>query len=74
MRYEIEIKFHKDFIAEEGNKIIVGLSSKPQKGKANRELIKKISKHFKVSSSKVRIIAGEKSRKKLIEIDENNKI
>jgi len=72
MRYEIEIKFHKDFIAIDGNKIMIGLSSKPQQGKANRELIKKISKHFNLSTSRVRIIAGEKSRKKIIEIIENN--
>jgi len=41
--YEVEVEFHKDFIKVEGNKIIVGLTSMPEKGKANLELIKKIS-------------------------------
>jgi len=68
MRYEVEVKFHEDFIIVERNKIIIGLRSKPEKGRANKELIKKIAKYFKVSSSNVKIISGFKSRKKIIEI------
>ncbi|MCW3974888.1 MAG: DUF167 domain-containing protein [Candidatus Bathyarchaeota archaeon] len=56
-----------------GNKIIIGLSSKPEKGKANLELIKKISKKFNVSSSQVKIIAGAKSKNKVIEIVKNRR-
>jgi len=52
----------------EGNRIVVGLTSKPEKGKANRELIKKLAKHFKVSSSRVKIVAGLKSRRKIVEV------
>lgn len=68
MRYEVEVEFHRDFIKVEGNKIIVGLTSMPEKGKANLELIKKLAKYFKVSSSQVKIVAGLKSRKKIVEI------
>ena len=71
MKFEVEVKFHQDFIIVNGNKIIIGLSSKPEKGKANLELIKKISKKFDVSSSQVKIIAGTKSRNKIIEIFDN---
>ena len=68
MRYEVEVKFHKDFLRIEGNRIIVGLTSKPEKGKANLELIKKLAKHFKVSPSQIRIVVGLKSRRKIVEI------
>ena len=47
---------------------IAYLKSNPEKNKANIELIKLISKHFKVSSSRVRIISGKTSRNKRIEI------
>jgi uncharacterized protein (TIGR00251 family) len=62
------MEFHKDFIRVEGNRIIVGLTSTPEKGEANMELIKKLAKHFKVSSSQVRIVAGLKSRRKIVEV------
>jgi len=71
MRYEVEVVFRKDFLLVKANKIIVGLTSKPERGKANLELIKKIAKHFKVSSSQIRILSGLKSRKKIIEILEH---
>lgn len=70
MKYEVEVKFHKNFIKVEGNKILVGLTSKPEKGKANLELIKKLAKYFKVPSSHVRIVSGLKSKRKIIEITE----
>ncbi|MGB9760738.1 MAG: DUF167 domain-containing protein, partial [Thermoproteota archaeon] len=54
----------------EGNKIVVGLTSKPVGGKANLELIKKLAKHFKVPSSQVKIVSGLKSRRKIVEIIE----
>ena len=68
LRYEVEVKFHKDFIRVDGNTIFVGLISKPEKGKANLELIRKLAKHFNVSSSQVSIISGLKSRRKIVEI------
>ena len=70
MKYEVEVKFHKNFIKVEGNKILVGLTSKPEKGKANLELIKKLAKYFKVPSSHIRIVSGLKSRRKIVEITE----
>ena len=70
MKYEVEVKFHKNFIKVEGNKILVGLTSKPEKGKANLELIKKLAKYFKVPSSHVRIVSGLKSKRKIVEITE----
>jgi uncharacterized protein (TIGR00251 family) len=70
MRYEVEVEFHKDFVKIEGNKVVVGLTSKPIGGKANVELIKKLAKYFGVSSSQVKIVSGLKSRRKIIELIE----
>lgn len=72
LRYEVEVKFHDDFIKVEGNKIVVGLTSKPEKGKANLELIKKLAKHFNVPSTRVKIIAGLKSKRKIVEVKQSN--
>ena len=66
--YKVSVTFHKDFIEVNNDEISVGIKSKPQKGEANRELVRKISKYFNVPQSQVKITAGEKSRKKLIQI------
>ncbi|MDQ1281631.1 MAG: uncharacterized protein QG670_2896 [Thermoproteota archaeon] len=68
MRYEVEVKFHKDFIEVYGNRISIGLTSKPERGQANRELLKKLAKYFKVSVSQIRIVSGLTSRSKVVEI------
>jgi uncharacterized protein (TIGR00251 family) len=70
VKYDVEVTFHKDYVQVEGNKISVGLTSKPEKGKANTELIKKLAKHFNVPSSHVNIISGLKGRRKVVEIVE----
>jgi len=40
----------------------------PTEGKANKALVELLAGHFKVKKSSVRIIKGEKSREKVIEI------
>ncbi|MBC7327187.1 DUF167 domain-containing protein [bacterium] len=51
----------------EGDPLVVKVKEKAEKGKANEAVIKLLSRYFK---AKVRIIRGEKSRHKLVEIDE----
>jgi len=68
MKYTVEVKFHEDFLTVEENRIIAGLRAKPERGEANRELVKKIAKHFKISTSQVKIISGLKSKNKIVEI------
>ncbi len=53
--------------SEEG--LIVYLTSVPEKGRANEELIEIISGYFGVAKSKINIKRGHTSRIKLIEID-----
>lgn len=52
----------------DGNQITVGIKSKPVDGEANREIIKKLAKHFGVPSTSIIIKSGHKSSKKIIEI------
>jgi uncharacterized protein YggU (UPF0235/DUF167 family) len=70
LHYEVLVKFNKDFIDvdEAGRKITLGVRAKPIKGKANEEMIKKLAKYFSVPSSKIRIVAGLRSKNKIIEI------
>ncbi|MFW5705295.1 MAG: DUF167 domain-containing protein [Nanoarchaeota archaeon] len=50
---------------EEKQKIIAYLNSAPEDGKANHELIKLFKKEQEL---KVKLVAGEKSRKKLLKV------
>lgn len=68
MRYKVSVKLHRDFVGVEGDEIVVGVTAKPQKGEANRELLRKIAKHFGVPSSSVRLVSGAGSRKKIIDV------
>jgi len=70
MRYSLSVKFNKDFVeVDEAARIItIGIRAKPVKGKANEEIVKKLAKHFDVPSSSVRIVAGARSKSKVVEI------
>ena len=70
MLYEITVEFNKENLEISENKIIMGIKSRPVKGEANKEIIKKLAKHFGVSSSKIQIKAGHKSKTKIIEIQD----
>jgi hypothetical protein len=50
----------------DGDPLIVRVKEKPVKGKANRSVIKLLSKHF---NSRVRIVSGAKSKEKWIEVE-----
>lgn len=68
MKYSVIVKFHKDFVKVDGKQIVVGIQAKPEKGKANEEVIQKIARHFKIAPSRVRIHSGVRSQRKVIEI------
>ena len=69
LRYNVRVKFHQDFLKVSGNTIVAGIKAEPQKGEANRELIGKVAKHFKLSPSRIRILSGKKSRSKVLEVE-----
>ena len=67
-KYEVKVKFHKDFIEVKDRVIEVGVTANPEEGKANKEVLQKIARHFKVPLSHVNIVLGKTSRKKIVEI------
>lgn len=69
MKYLVRVSFNSSFFLHvENNEIKISLKSKPELGKANRELIKSLSEHFKISTNKIKILSGFSSRKKVVEI------
>ena len=49
----------------------IKVAAPPVEGKANKELISFLAEHFKVSKNKISILSGEKSRNKIVEIEQN---
>ena len=68
MIYKVSVNFSKEFLEINENQINIGIKLKPIKGQANKEIIKKIAKHFGISSSQIQIKTGHKSQEKIIEI------
>ena len=68
MIYKVKVEFSKEFLEIKYNQINIGVKSKPIKGESNKEIIKKLAKHFGISTALVHIKSGHKSRQKIIEI------
>ena len=68
MLYKVSVSFHRNYVKITDDHIEIGIMEKPVKGKANVEIIKQIAKHLGISKSQVRIVAGEKSQDKLVEV------
>ncbi|NIM25313.1 MAG: DUF167 domain-containing protein [Nitrosopumilaceae archaeon] len=70
MIYKVRVLFNQEFFEISGSQITIGVKSKPIKGEANKEVIKKLAKHFGVSSMKILIKSGHTTKNKIIEIQE----
>ena len=57
-----------DQMSVAGDEIAISIKSQPERGKANRELTKKLSQHFGVPEASIRIVSGLASRKKVVEV------
>jgi uncharacterized protein (TIGR00251 family) len=69
VRYSVSVRFSPDGRLEvSGNEIAISIRSPPERGRANRELVKKLAEHFGVGEDRVRIVSGLASRKKLVEV------
>lgn len=55
-------------IEEQDNFLKIKLTAPAHANKANKALIKFLSRHFKIAKNKIQIISGEKSRKKIISV------
>lgn len=72
MKYTIKIQPNakKNEIIETKNDFLkIKIKAIPEHGKANQELIKFLSKYFKVPKSNIEIIKGQNTRNKIIEIN-----
>ena len=49
--------------------ILINLTSPAREGKANTELVKKLSKLLKISTSAISLVGGQKAREKTLLID-----
>ncbi|RJR23778.1 DUF167 domain-containing protein [Candidatus Microgenomates bacterium] len=47
----------------------VYVSEPPLEGKANQAVIKSLAEYFKVKKNQVRLLSGEKSKNKIVEIE-----
>lgn len=72
MKYTIKVipKSSQNQIVEQKDDFLkIKLKAIPEKGKANDELIKFLSKHFKIPKSNINIIKGQTNKNKIIEIN-----
>ena len=60
----------KPSVEKENDMYVVRVDAPPTKGKANKRLIEILAKYFGVRKSRIRIISGEKSREKIVEIED----
>ena len=51
-----------------GDRLVIGVNSRPEKGKANDELIEYLAKEIRVPRSALLIVRGQTSRRKTIRI------
>ena len=69
MRYNVKVKFSNDgHFSIKANEITLSIKSKPEHGKANIELVKRLSEYFDIDKDRIKIIAGLLSPKKIVEI------
>ena len=73
MKIEIKVitNASKDIIKEEDNVFKIYVTAQPEKGKANKQVIKLLAKHLDVNKLNLEIIKGEKSNKKIILVKNN---
>ncbi|MER5176371.1 MAG: DUF167 domain-containing protein [Candidatus Nitrosocosmicus sp.] len=71
MIYIVKIKFdssNKFILDKINNEIEISVNSTPIKGKANKEIIQKISDYFNVKTNNVKIVHGLHSKTKVVDI------
>ncbi len=66
--YNVRVEFGSEHLSITGSDIVVGVTEKPERGRANLAVVKALASHFNVPQRNVRLIRGSRSRKKLVEI------
>ncbi len=70
MRISVKVKPNSKVrkVEKIGEEYLVYLRSPPVEGRANSELLEILSEYFNVPKSSIKIINGQKTRKKILEI------
>ncbi len=70
MKVEIKVipNARKRMLSRDGSHITVRLTAQPLEGKANEELVRYLSEVLNVRKSAIKILRGEKDRRKIVEI------
>lgn len=71
MKYEVKVTpgAKKEEITVEGDKITIRTPKRPHDGEANEAIVKILAKHFHIAKSNIKILRGQTSRNKLVEIN-----
>ena len=56
-------------VGERNGKLEIALAAPPVDGQANKELIRLLSKRFRLPKTAVKIVSGESSRDKVVSLD-----
>lgn len=62
--------FENAVVGFEGNLLKIRCTAAPEKGKANESVIALVAEYYKVPKSSVKILRGQKSTKKWVEIND----
>ena len=70
MKYEVKVTpgAKKEEITVEGDKITIRTPTRAHDGEANEAIVKILAKHFHTGKSNIKILRGQTSRIKLVEI------
>ncbi|MBD3426204.1 MAG: DUF167 domain-containing protein [Candidatus Omnitrophica bacterium] len=70
MRLEVKVfpKSQREELVEKDGMLKAYVKAAPDKGKANKALVNLVAREYKVKKSDVTIVAGQTSRKKILEV------
>lgn len=70
MKIQVKVKpgSKNEGVTQKGDTFIVTTKEPPKEGRANRQVIKLLAKHFKVPQNQVKLVSGFKQRDKVIDI------
>lgn len=61
-----------EIVGWDGDVLKVRLNARPEKGRANKELVRLLSKELDIPKSSIVIVRGETSRLKVVELPEGS--
>lgn len=59
---------HENKIEKHNNELIAFIKKPPEKGKANKAIIKLLARYFKTAINNIKLIKGHKQKNKIFEI------